>query len=263
MGKTMTDRAGQRRPARRCDRDRCDADRFGQCPRFCPPRGRRDLDHAAEQPLFRPAAQQHGAIGPRNPKRDAIAHRPFRFFGACRQILGEPLAQRRRRRCATGTARSAAGVACRSWRRDPSSLARNPRRGVRAPALPRAPAAALSPPASAHRQHKAGRRPARHCHQPQPPDDRTQSPQLPRRCSRQCPAMRASPTVRPERPRHGARQRRARKRADCGRGRNSRAPAIHAALRRVPPRRAPSHPASASQIGRSRVLRSPPSSVAA
>ena len=190
MGEAVAHGSGQRAPVR-CGRRGGD----GLCgvPRRLAPVGRGQLDHAAEQPLFRAAAQQHGPVRAGQPERDAVAQRPLRLLGLHRQVLGNAEQRRRRNRRATGTARSAAArgvhstaprsiIACA---KSPARCSRHQRGGEGA-----------QPRLGARQRRRARRtaapRPARHCRRPPRPADRRRSPRSPPRCSRRSRAARAA-----------------------------------------------------------------------
>ncbi len=99
MGKAVPHGAGQRRPR---DRGRGDLEGLGERPRCGAPRCRGDLDHAAEQAFLRAATEQHRAVRPGKPERDAVAQRPVWLRCPRGQVLG----QTGRHRSATGAPRA-------------------------------------------------------------------------------------------------------------------------------------------------------------
>ncbi len=260
MGKAVTHRTRERRPSGGCGGG---AERLGERPGLRPPRRRREFDHAAEQPLFRPPPQQHRAIRPRQPKGDAVPPRPLRLFGARRQILGDAAC-----RGGAGRAPRAQHAARTARRADRGAQIHHRLREIAGAPIRHQPCRELPQPRF-RRRHRLG-------DGVKPGDDaldiavdcrgragRTRSPRSPPRCSRRSRAMRAMPRARTETRRHAARRRRGRRRADCGRARNSRAPATPAGPRRARLRRAPRRRASAPRIGRNTGGRSPLSSAAA
>ena len=211
--------------------------------RFAPRRRRATASRAARScrraAPFRPPPQQHRAVGAAQPEGDAVAQRPLRLFGPRRQRFGD--AGRRRgaiaRATGTSTQRGRRGVQIVAPR-SISAWAKSPARCVGISARGERPQARLA----------AGQRLARPANEPRhhPLDiavdrrsgGRRRSPRSPPRYSRRSRAARAAPPRRRENARHGARRRRGRRHAGCGRARNSRAPATDAAPRRARPRRA-------------------------
>ncbi len=175
------------------------------------------------RPFGRPRAQQHTPSARRTTKAAPRRNSPSRLasgaesFGVAARVAPRsfvPGHKRARRRSS----------ACRWWRRDPSSPGQNRRRGVAASA--RAPACAISGFAAGNGAvdaRTAARRRARYCRRPGLPAHRRRSPRSRRPCKRRCREVRATRFRSPEIFRHAARPRRARRHADCGRGRNSRA----------------------------------------
>ncbi len=259
MGEAVANRARQRRPP---GRRRC-RDGFGEAPRGRAPlrsRGSRSCRRADLFPGAGAAAPNRRRGSSRRRRHSAAAGPAFPRAPAG---LRQARPRRRHRPRAMGTRRSAAGAGCRSPHPDPSSPGRNRRPGAAAPTPRRAPSAAPWLAAWVHRSRKDGRRPARHCRRPPPPAGRRRSRRSPPRCSRRSRAGRARLRSRSEKRRRGARPLHGRRRAGCGRGRNSRAPARLAAPRRARRRPAPKCRASVPQIGQNRGRPRRPSSAAA
>ena len=145
-----------------------------------------------------------------------------------------------------GRACISAGRRCRSWRPDPSSPGRNPRRASPASASPPGGGSRACFRAADPSGRRAASPPARYCRPRRSPCGRRRWPRSPPPYRRRCPAGSARPaSVSGKRPPCSRDDGDARSDAGCGPGRNSPAPARHAAPRRARPRPRPARPASA------------------
>ena len=182
---------------------------------------RRHLGHAAEQALGRSRAHKHAAVGAHRHEGGAAPQPPF------------PLRRLARKRLRIAAPPRSASIhpwaehAGRLRRRADGRAEVHQRLREIAAARSRARASApadgsrLSPPAIRPRPRTAAPPPARHCRRPAPRAHRTRSQRSPLRCSAR---YRAASQARPR----CAESRRAppppaRRRADCGRARSSRA----------------------------------------